>query len=151
MGKNLLPMTALVDANVWLPVLVERHEHHAVATAWWRERAAASCCWCRPVQQTVLRHLTNRTVMGDNTHTPAAAWLVWEKLVLDERSAFLPLEPSGLDEAWRQNIATRQSTPKLWMDAYLAAWAATAGVSFVTFDSGFKSYPLPQLELLEVK
>lgn len=25
-------MIALVDANVWLPVLVESHEHHAVAT-----------------------------------------------------------------------------------------------------------------------
>ena len=144
-------MIALVDANVWLPVLVESHEHHAVATAWWRERAAASCCWCRPVQQTVLRLLTNRSVMGGNTHTPAAAWLVWEKLVLDERAAFLPLEPVGLDEAWRTNIATRQSTPKLWMDAYLAAWAATAGIAFVTFDSGFKSYPLPELQLLQAE
>ena len=142
-------MIALVDANVWLPVLVESHEHHAVATAWWKERAAASCCWCRPIQHTVLRLLTNRSVMGDNTHTPAAAWLVLEKLALDVRAAFLPLEPAGLDEAWHRNIATRQPTPKLWMDTYLAAWADAAGIAFVTFDSGFKSYPLPELRLLK--
>jgi toxin-antitoxin system PIN domain toxin len=141
-------MTALVDANVWLPILVGRHQHHAVATAWWRERQAATCCWCRPIQQTILRLLTNRTVMGDDTLTPAAAWLVWEKLVLDERTAFLPLEPTGLDSAWHNNIATRAATPKLWMDAFLAAWADAADIALVTFDAGLKSYQLQKLELL---
>jgi len=58
-------MLALVDANVWLPVLVERHQHHAAATDWWRDRQPATCCWCRPIQQTVLRLLTHRSVMGE--------------------------------------------------------------------------------------
>ena len=141
-------MTALVDANVWLPILVERHQHHARATAWWQDRQTATCCWCRPIQQTVLRLLTNRTVMGGDTLTPAAAWLVWEKLMLDERSAFLPMEPTELDAAYRSNIVARVATPKLWMDAFLAAWANTAGLAFVTFDAGFKSYQLGQLQLL---
>lgn len=141
-------MIALVDANVWLPILLERHEHHAVATAWWRERHASSCCWCRPIQQTVLRILTNRTVMGDDTLTPEAAWHVWEKLVLDDRTAFLPMEPSGLEIVWQANIAARAATPKLWMDAYLAAWAQSAGLAFVTFDVGFRSYQLQHLQLL---
>lgn len=141
-------MSALIDANVWLPILVEWHQHHAPATAWWREQQPASCCWCRPIQQTVLRLLTNRSVMGEDTLTPDAAWLIWEKLVLDERCAFLPMEPAGLDSAWRKNIATRAATPKLWMDAFLAAWAETAALDFVTFDAGFKSYPLGNLQLL---
>ena len=141
-------MLALVDANVWLPVLVERHQHHAAATGWWRDRQPATCCWCRPIQQTVLRLLTNRSVMGDDTLQPAAAWLVWEKLVLDERSAFLPIEPIGLAAAWRENIATRSATPKLWMDAFLAAWAQSSNLAFVTFDAGFKSYQLDNLQLL---
>lgn len=141
-------MLALVDANVWLPVLVERHQHHAAATGWWRDRQPATCCWCRPIQQTVLRLLTNRSVMGDDTLQPAAAWLVWEKLVLDERSAFLPIEPIGLAAAWRENIATRSATPKLWMDAFLAAWAQSSNLALVTFDTGFKSYQLDNLQLL---
>ena len=132
-------MPALVDANVWLPLLVERHQHHAAATAWWRDRQPATCCWCRPIQQTVLRLLTNRTVMGEDTLPPASAWLVWEKLVLDERTAFLPIEPIGLAAAWRDHIATRIATPKLWMDAFLAAWALSSNLALVTFDTGFKS------------
>lgn len=144
-------MPALVDANVWLPILVESHEHHAAATEWWSERPAATCCWCRPLQQTVLRLLTNRSVMGDDTLAPDDAWHVWEKLVCDERTAFLPMEPAGLDEAWRQHITGRTASPKLWMDAYLAAWAKTADLAFVTFDAGFKSYSLPDLQLLKAE
>ena len=86
--------------------------------------------------------------MGDDTLQPAAAWLVWEKLVLDERSAFLPIEPIGLAAAWRENIATRSATPKLWMDAFLAAWAQSSNLALVTFDTGFKSYQLDNLQLL---
>jgi len=86
--------------------------------------------------------------MGGDTLTPAAAWLVWEKLMLDERSAFLPMEPTELEAAYRSNIVARVATPKLWMDAFLAAWANTAGLAFVTFDAGFKSYQLGQLQLL---
>lgn len=142
-------MPALVDANVWLPVLYARHPHHPVATAWWDRQAAADCCWCRPVQQTILRLLTNRSVMGDDTHTPDEAWLSWQKLVLDERCSLLPLEPAELDAEWRKNITGRDATPKLWMDAYLAAWAHAADLAFVTFDTGFRNYQLRNLQLLK--
>ncbi len=142
-------MTALVDANVWLPILVEKHQHHASATAWWSERPDSTCCWCRPLQQTVLRLLTNRNVMGDETLAPEEAWHTWEKLTGDTRTSFLPIEPLGLDESWRKNIAGREASPKLWMDAYLSAWAKTANLAFVTFDSGFKSFSLRDLHLLK--
>lgn len=142
-------MPALVDANVWLPVLFAGHAHHAAATAWWEAQPAACCCWCRPIQQTILRLLTNRTVMGDDTLTPDEAWLAWEKLILDERTAFLPLEPTGLEDAWQGHITGRTATPKLWMDAYLAAWAESARLTLVTFDSGFRRFPLSSLLLLQ--
>ena len=141
-------MVALVDANVWLPLLLGDHVHHDPAWAWWSGQAAGACCWCRPIQQTVLRLLTNRTVMGEAVLNPEAAWLVWEKLVLDERCAFLPLEPEGLDALWEQNISGPAATPKLWMDAYLAAWAEAARLGFVTFDAGFSAFTLRNLQLL---
>lgn len=142
-------MPALVDANVWLPILLAGHSHHAAASAWWDRQPAVSCCWCRPVQQTILRLLTNPTIMGDGILTPGDAWLAWEKLILDERVAFLPLEPVGIEAAWQRNISSRASTPKLWMDAYLAAWAETARLTLVTFDSGFRQFPLESLLLLQ--
>lgn len=141
-------MPALVDANVWLPILHAGHIHHAVAHQWWSRQTDGSCCWCRPVQQTILRLLTNRTILGDATLSPEEAWLVWEKLSRDERVAFLPLEPVDIDAAWQRNIAGRVATPKLWMDAYLAAWAESARLSLVTFDSGFRHFSLESLLLL---
>jgi predicted nucleic acid-binding protein len=35
------------------------------------------------------------------------------------------------------------------MDAFLAAWAKTSGLAYVTFDTGFKSYQLENLQLLD--
>ena len=58
------------------------------------------------------------------------------------------MEPIGMNSAWHKNIANRVATPKLWMDAFLAAWAEAAGLAFVTFDAGLKIYQLPKLELL---
>lgn len=86
--------------------------------------------------------------MGKDTVTPAKAWRIWEMLACDERAEFISMEPPGLEDAWQANIAGRKATPKLWMDAYLAAWAKSANLAIVTFDSGFRSYPLPSLELL---
>jgi len=99
----------------------ERHEHHRAASLWWQAQDAATACWCRPVQQTVLRLLTNPQVMGVDLVTPEQAWRIWEELSLDERVAWLPLEPAGLTSTWQENIRNRAPTPKLWMDAYLAA------------------------------
>jgi uncharacterized protein len=85
----------------------------------------------------------------DDTLAPDDAWHVWEKLVCDERTDFLPMELAGLDGTWRQPITVRTASPKLWMDAHLAAWAKTADLAFVTFDAGFKSYSLPDLQLFK--
>ncbi len=138
-------MDALVDANVWLPILVERHEHHTVANAWWEACAAGSATWCRLTQHAVLRLLSNRVIMGDNVHTPAEAWDIWQRLILDERTAFMPVEPPGLEPLWHANIKPRAPTPKLWTDAYLAALAESASLEMVTFDAGFKQFSLSRL------
>jgi len=109
-------MDALVDANVWLPILLERHEHHEPATAWWESRDPGSATWCRLTQHAILRLLNNRVVMEEAVRSPEEAWETWQRLILDERTAFLPTEPSGLDLLWRSNIEGRAATPKLWTD-----------------------------------
>lgn len=39
---------------------------------------------------------------------------------------------------WKQLAAGRQNSPKLWMDAYLAAFAITGDLTLVSTDRGFK-------------
>ncbi len=141
-------MDALVEANVWLPILVERHEHHRPATTWWEKRTPGSATWCRFTQHAILRLLTNRVVMGDAVRSPTDAWETWQRLILDERTAFMPTEPPDLDDLWRSNIETRAPTPKLWTDAYLAALAESARLEMVTFDAGFKQFSLSRITVL---
>jgi predicted nucleic acid-binding protein len=42
---------------------------------------------------------------------------------------------------WRTFASRETASPKLWMDAYLAAFAITGGFQFVTTDAGFRQYP----------
>ena len=58
-----------------------------------------------------------------------------------------PLDPSDVTEVtdltdrWR-TLSTRPSaSPKLWMDAYLAAYAVHAHLTLVTLDSAFAQFP----------
>jgi len=97
----------------------------------------------------ILRLPTNRSVTGDETHTPDGAWLSWQKPVLDERCSLLPLEPAELAAEWRKKITGRDATPKPWIDAYLAAWAHAAGLALATFDTGFRNYQPRNLQLLK--
>ena len=138
-------MAALVDANVWLPILVERHEHHQAATTWWDNAPAESAVWCRVTQLAILRLLSNQTVMGANVLSPEMAWQTWQLLAMDERTSQLIGEPRSLDQYWQSNLRGRVSTPKLWADAYLAALAESASLAMVTFDKGFKNFTLSNL------
>ncbi len=44
--------------------------------------------------------------------------------------------------------ARESFTPKLWNDAYLAAFARAAGYTLTTFDKGFSRYPGLVCEIL---
>lgn len=49
-------------------------------------------------------------------------------------------EPEGTYELWRSLAGRETASPKVWMDAYLAAFAISGGLNFVTIDRDFKSY-----------
>ena len=63
----------LLDANVWLALAVEAHVHHGRALAYWEKESAPVSAFCRVTQLAFLRHLTNRTIMGAQVLSPAAA------------------------------------------------------------------------------
>jgi hypothetical protein len=61
------------------------------------------------------------------------AWRAYDDFMSDERVEFVP-EPSALELAFRGLSSTAHASPKLWADAYLAAFAAECGGLVVTFD-----------------
>jgi predicted nucleic acid-binding protein len=82
----------------------------------------------------------------DNHH----AWKVYDAFLADDRIVFQTREPAGLEARWRQLAARETASPKLWMDAYLAAFAQAAGYRMVTTDAAFKQFGGLDLLLLGV-
>jgi len=126
------------DTNVWLSLVWGRHSHAEFAHGWFERAAQEQFFFCRFTQLSLLRLLTTESVMGPDVKTMMAAWHVYDQCCADERIAFLP-EPEALDARLRGFSQSRRASPKLWADAYLAAFASTAGLKLVTFDKAFRS------------
>ena len=71
--------------------------------------------------------------------TNKAAWALYENLRADERVASAE-EPQGLEAVWKKLASVGTVSPKLWMDAYLAAFAIAGGHELVTTDNDFKQF-----------
>ena len=127
-----------LDANVWLALLWSRHIHSEKARAWFERSREEKFFFCRITQITVLRLLTTATVMGSDVKTMSEAWALWDKVCADDRIALLP-EPEAIESQFRRFSAFRSSSPKMWADAYLLAFASVAGLKLVTFDRGLRS------------
>jgi predicted nucleic acid-binding protein len=77
--------------------------------------------------------------MNENVCTLKQAWQFYDTILGDERFDYSP-EPEGLELFLREYTSTERTSPKLWQDAYLAAFARTAKLRLVTFDQGFKQF-----------
>jgi toxin-antitoxin system PIN domain toxin len=135
-----------LDANVWLALLWDRHIHSEKATRWFEQSADEQFFFCRFTQLTVLRLLTTDKIMGRDAKTMTEAWSLWDQVWADSRMAFLP-EPEGLEREFRSRSELTSRSPKVWADAYLLAFAATAGLKLVTFDRALRSRGLGVLVL----
>jgi predicted nucleic acid-binding protein len=49
-------------------------------------------------------------------------------------------EPAGLVPLWHRLAALPSASPKVWMDAYLAAFAAASLLEMVTLDQAFTQF-----------
>lgn len=134
----------LCDSNVWLALVIPAHAHHTIVRDWLGTVAdAASVYFCRVTQQTFLRLLTNGSVVGAYGVQPLSneqAWSYYQSILADDRIAFLHQEPAGLEDRWKQFTLRDSPSPKLWMDAYLAAFALAGGYRFVTIDKAFSQF-----------
>ncbi len=142
---------SLFDANVWIAAVFTTHPFHRQAQAALQEATpAAPAVFCRSTQQSFLRlastpvllkaygaeGLTNRDALA-----ALAALLALPQVC--ERD-----EPPGLIALWHRLAARDTASPKVWMDAYLTAFARSGGLRLVTLDHDFKSFETHGLDLI---
>ena len=140
----------LADSNIWLALALSKHEFHVAARNWLAKRAPREALFCRSTQQSFLRLATTLTLLkayGAEGMTNRDALLALEALIALPQVC-LRDEPPGVSALWHRIAACDTASPKVWMDAYLAAFAIRAGVRLVTLDGDFKKYRRDGLDLL---
>lgn len=134
----------LCDSNIWLALALSKHAHHVAAREWLDTvEAPASIVFCRATQQSFLRLLTNASVLapyGNPPLTNREAWSAYEAFLADDRITFRADEPAGMESSWKELAVRRTASPKLWMEAYLAAFALAGRYSMVTTDAAFRQF-----------
>ncbi len=135
-----------------------RHQHlprrshrpacqHPAAAAWFSDLSDTdTVAFCRATQNSFLRLLTQKVAATFQPLTNRQAWQTYDALFRDDAVVF-PNEPAGLEPHWRQLASHATASPKVWMDAYLAAFAIAAGLRFVTLDADFQNFEKHGLHL----
>ncbi len=143
----------LCDSNVWLALALSKHAHHALAREWFEGvEAASSVFFCRVTQQTFLRLLTNAALLspyGSPPLTNRQAWEAYDALLGDDGVVFRAEEPIGIEAQWKRFARRDTASPKLWMDAYPAAFALASGYRMITMDRAFNQFDGIDLRLLD--
>jgi len=131
----------LADVNVWFALAVEEHQHHAHARQWWEETPGVFG-FVRVTQLGLLRLLTSPGPMRGRPLTNEEAWMVWDGFLFDERVRVFP-ELLALEDRFRALSIAPEPSPKVRVDAYLAAHAAANDAVFVSFDQAVARYNVP--------
>ncbi len=140
----------LFDSNLWLALTFSAHPHHALA----KETFSAAtpddpAAFCRATQQSFLRLATTPALLraygaeGINNQDAARLFTTLSDL---PAVAMMP-EPPDLDPLWLKLAALPSTSPKVWMDAYLAAFAIRSDTEFVTLDRDFLRFEKDGLRL----
>ncbi|MEZ6128612.1 MAG: TA system VapC family ribonuclease toxin [Planctomycetaceae bacterium] len=130
----------LLDINVWVALAFECHLHHVAARNWFDEIGDEDLClFCRLTQQGFLRLATNAKALGEDALSMTDAWTAFDAFIADGRIELIG-EPANVEGCWRRFTNRASRSTDAWSDAWLAAFAVSADVEFVTFDRGFSQY-----------
>lgn len=146
-------MKALLDTNTWIALTVETHPMHATARQWYEAEplSPGDLVFCRATEISFLRLITQAKVMNQCklvplTNAEAVAYLA--NVYKDPAVAFMN-EPPTARALWLKLAGLPSASPHVWMDAYLAAFAISAGLQLVTFDRAFGQFTGMNLVTLE--
>ena len=129
-------MTYLPDVNLWIALAAERHTLHRAARRWFSNLQDEKFAFCRLTQLGFLRLLTNKHVMQEEVMKPKEAWEAYRVLRLDRRIGYVA-EPHDLLETWQAFTEGVLSSPNLWTDAYLCAFAQAGRLTLVPSTRGY--------------
>lgn len=141
----------IVDTNVWIAFHFEGHPHHSIAREFMRGRSVAEpaklsraveLSWLRLVTTAIVCRSYDAVVLTNSAAIQALE--VWRSR---PEIRCLKAEPEGTRGLWLELAAIPSASPKVWMDAYLAALAICAGLPFVTFDADFRRFEAAGLAL----
>ncbi|MFZ4774132.1 MAG: TA system VapC family ribonuclease toxin [Terrimicrobiaceae bacterium] len=142
---------SLIDANVWIAAVFASHPSHSKARQALLEATPAKpAVFCRSTQQSFLRLASTPALLkvyGAEGLTKSDALVALDALLalpqVCERE-----EPPGATGLWRRLATRNTASPKVWMDAYLAAFAIGGGLHLVSLDRDFKSFEGQGLKLV---
>jgi toxin-antitoxin system PIN domain toxin len=122
------------DINVWIALVFDQHRHHEDAVRWYNALDPFTIfAFCRHTQLGLFRLLSTDTVMGQNALSLRDCWQVYDEWIDTGQAVLLP-EPAAMEDELRRRTSQAMVAPKLWADAYLAAFAEAAELTLVTFD-----------------
>ncbi len=140
----------LFDSNVWLALTFSAHPHHALAKGIFAEASAQNpACFCRATQQSFLRLATTPAILtaygAEGFTNQDAVKLI--KALTGLSVVIILEEPPGIESRWLESARLPSASPKVWMDAYLAAFAIRHETEFVTLDRDFQNFEKDGLKL----
>lgn len=144
-------MKRVLDTNVWLALVLTEHPGHPVAQDWFTglKQEHKSLLFCRFTEQSVLRLLTSEKILHrlnleafTNGEAIKALSEMQQNPMVDTG-----VEPPSTKKLWLKLSTRSTASPKLWMDAYLAAFAISGHHQMVTFDKGFRQFTEKGLNL----
>lgn len=142
---------SLLDTNVWLAAVFTTHPLHQAAQKNLQQATPAEpAVFCRSTQQSFLRLASTPTLLkayGATGLTNIDALVALGALLalpqVCERE-----EPPGTPALWHRLASHNTASPKVWMDAYLAAFAISGGLRMVSLDQDFKNFVRNGLKLV---
>lgn len=145
---------SLFDTNVWIAAIFTTHPFHPTAQQYLRQATPAEpAVFCRSTQQSFLRLASTPTLLkayGAEGLTNRDALMALDALQALPQVCVRD-EPPGVFALWRTMASRDAASPKVWMDAYLAAFAIGGGLRMLTLDCDFKNFVPQGLGLVLIK
>lgn len=140
----------LFDSNIWLAAVFPNHPFHSLAAlALLQATALEPAVFCRATEQSFLRLASTPVIWkfygaeGFTNRDALAALRVLQALP----QVTVQSEPPGTVNLWHSFAGLSSASPKVWMDAYLAAFAKSGNLCMVTLDRDFNNFVPQGLDL----
>lgn len=141
---------SLLDSNIWVAATFSSHPFHEACAGILREATVGEpLLFCRATELSFVRLISSPGIIahyGAEGMTNRLALAVLEALRARPAIRFGE-EPTGTGGLWRRIASRDDASPKVWMDAYLAAFAIAGRFTLVSLDRDFEDYRRHGLDL----